>query len=379
MKRFWKMAVLSIACAGCGDDAEGEDSELRSEAVAQYVAIVRANYADNLEGVKALQKAVDAFVEEPTAAKLETARKAWIAAREPYGPSEAFRFYEGPIDDEKNGPEGQINAWPLDEAFIDGVIDAPDAGIINAVTKFPEINKDVLTGENENGGEDKIATGFHAIEFLLWGQDLSDDGPGDRPYTDFLTDDDATLDNGDRRSTYLKVVTDLLVSDLEGVSEAWNDDADSYATAFQKDPNASLNKLLVGIEFMAQEELSSERMRVAYTNMSQEDEHSCFSDNTYADLVGNAVGIENVYRGKYGSLDGVGVDELVKAADPDLAEALDTTIADMQTAMKALPNPFDSALEDEAGRKKIKTAIDSVFAVGEELAKIPGALDLPSR
>jgi putative iron-regulated protein len=377
MKRFWKVAVLGMASIGCGSDGDdGADSKLRSQAVAQYVAIVRANYADNLEAVKALQKSIDTFLDAPSAAKLNAAREAWIEAREPYGPSEAFRFYDGPIDDPDNGPEGQINAWPLDEAFIDGVIDAPDAGIINAVKDFPEITKDVLTSENEHGGEDKIATGFHAVEFLLWGQDLSDDGPGDRPYTDFLTGDDATLPNGDRRSTYLKVVTDLLVADLERVSEAWNDDEDSYATSFEEDPDASLKKLLAGIEFLAAEELSGERMQVAYTNMSQEDEHSCFSDNTYADLLGNAQGIGNVYYGKYGSLDGVGIDELVKKADPELAEAIDTKISDMLSAMEDVPNPFDKGLVDQTERKKIKTASDAVFALGEELSKVSAALGL---
>jgi putative iron-regulated protein len=373
------MAALSIACAGCGSDDDGEDSKLRADAVTQYVTIVRANYEDNLEAIKTLQTRIDAFVDAPTAAKLEAAREAWISARKPYGPSEAFRFYDGPIDDPDNGPEGQINAWPLDEAYIDSVVDAPDAGIVNAVQDFPEITKDVLADQNERGGEDKIATGFHAIEFLLWGQDVSEDGPGDRPYTDFLTGDKATKPNGDRRSTYLKVVTDLLVSDLELVNEAWNDDAASYATSFQKDPGKALAKLVYGIEFMAQDELSSERMRVAYTNMSQEDEHSCFSDNTHADLLGNAQGIQNVWQGKYGSLDGVGVEDLVKEADPELAEAIDTKIDAMLAAMQDVPEPFDAALTDADGRVKIKKALDAVFAVGKELAKVSGALDLPAR
>ena len=47
-----------------------------------------------------------------------------------YSPTEVFRFYGGPIDDD-NGPEGLLNAWPLDEVFIDYVLGNPDAGIIN--------------------------------------------------------------------------------------------------------------------------------------------------------------------------------------------------------------------------------------------------------
>ena len=52
---------------------------------------------------------------------------------------------------------------------------------------FPEITAEALTAANEEGGETNISTGWHAIEFLLWGQDLSATGPGARPATDYTT------------------------------------------------------------------------------------------------------------------------------------------------------------------------------------------------
>ena len=80
-----------------------------------------------------------------------------------------------------DGPEGLINAWPLDEAYIDYVEGDPAAGVVNDPDTYPTIDAELLTSLNEQGGEANISTGWHAIEFLLWGQDLSTDGPGDAP------------------------------------------------------------------------------------------------------------------------------------------------------------------------------------------------------
>ena len=125
-----------------------------------------------------MDAAIDAFVAEPTDENLAAAKEAWLAARDEYGPTEAFRFYGGPIDDEETGVEGLVNAWPLDEAYIDYVDGDPEAGIVNNPEDYPEITADVLVEANEQGGEANVSTGWHAIEFLLWGQDLSADGPG---------------------------------------------------------------------------------------------------------------------------------------------------------------------------------------------------------
>jgi putative iron-regulated protein len=45
---------------------------------------------------------------------MDAAKEAWLTARQSYGPTEAYRPYGAPIDDD-NGPEGQLNACPLDE------------------------------------------------------------------------------------------------------------------------------------------------------------------------------------------------------------------------------------------------------------------------
>ncbi len=223
-----------------------------------HAALVDASYTDTLAATKTMQQAIAAFVKSPSADTLAAARKTWLTAREFYGQTEAFRFYGGPIDD-ANGPEGRINAWPMDESFVDGTQGKSDSGLISN-RKFV-INKKNLSAQNERGGEENIATGWHAIEFLLWAQDVSDTGPGDRSFEDFV---DGKAPHADRRRQYLTVVTDLLMDDLGGVAKAWAPGVkNNYRAKFEKGGQESVRKMLLGLGSLSRGELAGERLEVA--------------------------------------------------------------------------------------------------------------------
>lgn len=376
-KRFWMGLVAgALVSAGCGTDPLEE--ERARPVVERYAELVNENYTDVVAKARALQTAVNVFIADPTEAKLVAARNAWLAARPAYGQSESFRFYGGPIDDEDTGPEGQINAWPLDEAYIDAVEGAPGAGIINATSEFPALSEDLLAELNERDGETNIATGYHAIEFLLWGQDRSTTGPGNRPASDF--EDGGTAPNAARRREYLKLVTDLLVKDLESVQAQWAPGADNYGKTFAAlKPEEAVQRILTGMGSLSGAELSGERMTVAYDNKDQEDEHSCFSDNTLADLYSNAVGIQNVYLGRYGNQDGPGLDELVAEVDEALDKKMKQQLQASLEAIQAIPGPFDQAIlgaDNSEGRQKVKAAVDALRAQTETLVDVATALGI---
>ena len=287
-KTLWMAAVAALAllAAACGSGDDGPDAATLEDAVGTYAAGVHAAYGESLASAQEMDAAIDAFLADPSDATLAAAKDAWLVARDDYGPTEAFRFYGGPIDDEETGTEGLINAWPLDEAYIDYVEGNAEAGIVNDPDGFPTIDAELLVSLNEQGGEANISTGWHAIEFLLWGQDLSLDGPGQRPASDYTT-----AANADRRATYLAVASDLLVSHLSELVDTWAPDADNYRAEFEAlESEEALRRIITGIGELSRGELAGERMNVAYAERSQEDEHSCFSDNTTADIVGNARG-----------------------------------------------------------------------------------------
>lgn len=204
------LVLLPFVLCACSDDepAGVQLPSNTSAAIVGYGAIVRATYEDSLAGARALETAIDTFIAAPSEANLTAARDAWLASREPYLQSEVFRFYEGPIDNAEDGPEGMINAWPMDEAFVDYVDGMPTSGLVNDLSIT--IDRPTLEGLNESGGAtENVATGFHPIEFMLWGQDQSTTGPGARPYTDYVTGSGGTAMNQARRAMYLDTLASM--------------------------------------------------------------------------------------------------------------------------------------------------------------------------
>ena len=351
--------------------ASARPSALQASAVVQhYSTLVYANYSDTIAAAQQMQKAIHAFLAKPSPATQNAARKAWLDAREFYGQTEAFRFYDGPIDN-ADGPEGQINAWPMDESYVDYVVGDDNAGLINN-RKLP-ITKERLAALNEHNGEENISTGWHAIEFMLWGQDLDDHGPGARPYTDFV---DGKKPNADRRRAYLKVVTELLLDDLQSVADQWKPGVkNNFRATFDQGGDESLRKVFIGLGSLSRGELAGERLEVAMASRDQEDEHSCFSDNTHRDAVTNAQGIQNVWLGHYQRrngtvLQGPGLRDWVAAQDPVIAEKTSLQIAKSVASAQAIPAPFDQAIQgarDSAARAKIQATIDSLTQQSKDL------------
>lgn len=336
----------------------------------RYAEMALIGYSEALSGAEALKLACDNFVMTPTDVNFQEAKNAWLAARELYGQTEIFRFVEGPIDNASNGPEGLINAWPLDEAYIDYVIGSPNSGIINNVAQYPTINFSTLIKANENGGEENISVGYHAIEFLLWGQDVSANSAGTRPYTDFVTSGSAS--NQERRGQYLQACCAILVQGLEQVKGEWATGSNNYrAEWLAMDDKLALRKIINSIRVMAGTELSGERIFTAYDNADQEDEHSCFSDNTHRDIALNAAGIKMLFTGSYtsttSSSTGYSLYDLVGLINPTLASEM---LALQNTSKLKIENmyiPFDQAIILPAERPKV---LESVFALQAEEAKI---------
>ena len=378
------LLAIAISLAGCGEDkapatqaaapaaatesaapatAAKVDEAAAKAVVNHYADLALAVFSDAASTGKALQAAVDALLADPSEATLNAAREAWLAARVPYMQTEVFRF-GNPVVDEW---EGQLNAWPLDEGLIDYVAEdyqhalgnpGAQANIIaNTEIQVGEDKIDVseITGEllaslNELGGsEANVATGYHAIEFLLWGQDLNgtEPGAGERPYTDYVVGEGATGGYNERRRAFLKAATDLLVSDLNDMVEQWKDGVQgNYRSELvSESADNGLRKMLFGMGSLSLGELAGERMKVALEANSTEDEHDCFSDNTHNSHFYNGKGIRNVYLGEYKKVDGStltgpSLSELVAKAD---AQADATLKADLQETEAKLQALVDSA------------------------------------
>ncbi|TKW68329.1 MAG: peptidase [Paracoccus denitrificans] len=356
------------------------------EVVVNYANIAEAAYGDSLTTAESLRSAITALVESPSEETLTAARKAWTAARVPYQQTEAFRFGNAIVDDW----EGRVNAWPLDEGLIDYVADDTPSAEDNELAQLnviatpslelgtetldaSTISPDTIRALHEAGGiEANVASGYHAIEFLLWGQDLNGTGPGAgaRPYTDYAEGDECTGGNCDRRAAYLVAAADLLVSDLEEMVANWAVGG-SARQQVTSDAQAGLNAMLTGMGSLSYGEQAGERMKLGLMLNDPEEEHDCFSDQTHFSHYYDGLGIQNVYLGHYTRTDGSEVtgpslSELVAEKDAGVDEALK---ADLDATMAALTNLRDTA---EAG-----TAYDQMLAPGnaEGEATITAAID----
>jgi putative iron-regulated protein len=330
----------------------------KADVVAAYADIAAATYEDSLITARTLQVAVEALITSPSDDALAAARTAWIAARVPYQQSEVFRFGNPIVDDW----EGSVNAWPLDEGLIDyvdvayggateenefaglNVIARPNFTLsgaeIDATTITPELIKDTL--HEAEGIEENVASGYHAIEFLLWGQDLNgtDAGAGARPHTDYAIGPDCTGGNCHRRAAYLQSAATLLVSDLEFMAAAWGQNGDARANVLA-DPNAGVMAMLTGLGSLSYGELAGERMKLGLLLNDPEEEQDCFSDNTHNSHYYDGIGLQNVYLGRYTRVDGTVVSgsslsDLVAEKDPALNAQLTTELAATITALGAI-------------------------------------------
>ncbi len=387
----------------------------QSSVLKTYARIAQAGYEDSLFTAKQLETKIKEFLANPSPEGLEAAKVAWIQARAPYLQTEAYRFGNSVVDDW----EGKVNAWPLDEGLIDYVDTSTyinelgnewaQANIVanngqidlaGEALDASTISSDLLESLHEiSGSEANVATGYHAVEFLLWGQDLNgtEAGAGERSYTDYISGSACTNGNCDRRKDYLLAATELLISDLEYITDQWNPNGGitgtNYATEFiAGDVQDGIRKMLFGIGSLSFGELAGERMKVALIANSTEDEHDCFSDNTHESYYYDALGIKNVFTGQYRRTDGTFVSgpsiaDLVGYQEPatseDVVQKMDKSIAAIQKIVNSAESgvAFDQLIAP--GNNQGATIVqDAINALGiqtlaiEKAAEALGITDL---
>ena len=400
MKRL-VMAVMALSILSAPAFAAPSEREVLSH----YAAMAHAKYEDSLVAAHGLQEAVDRLIAAPTEAALAAARAAWTAARVPYQQSEVYRFGNAIVDDW----EGKVNAWPLDEGLIDyvaasygaeseenpayraNIVASPSVAFAGETIDARVIDKALLEALHELGGvEANVTTGYHAVEFLLWGQDLNGTGPGagQRPASDF-DPANCSWGNCDRRAAYLKAATDLLVDDLAWMTAQWAPGGGAREGLLEGAAEKGLAAIVTGMGSLSYGELAGERMKLGLLLHDPEEEHDCFSDNTHYSHYYDALGIRNVYLGAYRRIDGTVVkgpslSDLVAAAAPDVDSALrgqlDATIAAMEAIVKSAEGgeAYDQMIAEGngAGNARVQAAIDALTAQTGGIERAVAALQL---
>ena len=376
------------------------------DVVKNYADIAQAKFEDSLITAQKLQDRVNILIKDPSESSLSAAKKAWLASRNPYQQTEVYRFGNAIVDDW----EGKVNAWPLDEGLIDYVsssygtaTDENEYAVLNVIANPTftlsgnSINAKKITREllgeilhEADDVESNVATGYHAVEFLLWGQDLNghDKGAGNRPWTDFANGGACTNENCDRRQEYLKAATDLLVSDLKWMHAQWQIGGAARRNLME-DHNAGIVSILTGMGSLSYGEQAGERMKLGLMLNDPEEEHDCFSDNTHNSHYYDGLGIQNVYLGKYKRIDGsevsgASLSDLVAAAnievDTELKSNLASSMHELGALKLAADNGFayDQMLEkgNKKGEMLIMNAVNALVAQTKSIERAIIALGL---
>ncbi|MGI9404039.1 MAG: imelysin family protein [Hyphomicrobium sp.] len=406
MRRTLRATVAAALSGAASTFAVADEAPDISAVAKTYADIAEAGYADSLFEARKLKTAIEKLIAEPTEDNLNAARQAWRAARDPYMQTEAFRFGNVIVDDW----EGRVNAWPLDEGLIDYVStkygdESPenDLYVANVIANkkikiggeevdTSKITKELLAGKLQEAGgvESNVAIGYHAIEFLLWGQDLNGTGPGagTRPATDFDTTN-CTGGNCERRAEYLAVVTDLLIDDLAWMTKQWGPSGAARKAVLGNGGKAGLVAIFKGLGSLSYGEMAGERMKLGLLIHDPEEEHDCFSDNTHNSHYLDVQGIKNVYLGTYTRTDGSVVSgpspsDLVRAMSPELDKNIRATIDESMMHMGAIVKraeggeAYDQMIgEDNAeGNETVNAAIKALIAQAKEFERAIAALNL---
>lgn len=406
VKSLISAAVVSAGLVGLSASAQA--ATVSADAVLKnYANIAHSMYQDALDSAVSMEKVFEDFLANPNAESLRRARAAWIAARVPYQQTEGFRFGNAWVDDW----EGRVNAWPLDEGLIDYV--AADYGneseenpayvanvIANKMIQMggqkidaTNITKDLLRSKLHEAEEVEanVATGYHAVEFLLWGQDLNGTkaGAGNRPATDFDLKN-CTGGNCERRRDYLMVSTALLIDDLSEAVAAWAPKGEAYAQLMAKGEKAGLSTILTGLGSLSYGELAGERTKLGLMLHDPEEEHDCFADNTHNSHYYNQIGMLAIYNGHYARTDGSvvsgpSISDMVRAASTDTDRMIQQKMSETRQALGVMKDlgdrreyAFDQLIAENSafGNKVVQTVVDSLKNQTKAIEKAVSTLSL---
>ena len=381
-------ALLAVSLVGCINADLSENNISKADVIDTYANIALATFEDSLTEAEVLHQSIENLLTTPTESNLTHAKLAWLAARVPYQQSEAYRFGNPVVD----AWEGKVNAWPLDEGLIDyvdvsygtasddnslylaNVINSKQVNINGSMVNVSNITPDLIanTLHEADEVESNVASGYHAIEFLLWGQDLNgtNAGAGARPATDYDLKNCSNA-NCDRRGAYLLAASTLLQADLRDIIKAWK--LDGEARADLSNDAAGISAMVIGMGSLSYGELAGERIKLGLMLNDPEEEHDCFSDNTHNSHYYDAKSIQNVYLGQYTRVDGSvisgqSLSDLVAMTSPQLDARMKSALTHTMDKMQAMVDRAESTESydqmigsgNQVGNKVVQNVVDAL-------------------
>ncbi|WP_250656624.1 imelysin family protein [Alkalimarinus coralli] len=256
-----------------------------------FLEQAQKGFSSTCSTAEQLQRSIERFLSTPSQKGLTEAKQAWASAHQHYLATQLFRNIniQHPILDKSTTDPVQhsifirIDQTPLLPGYLDQIEGYPKTGYV--FSSLP-IDRQTLNKEHQFADTAYVALGFHAIEFLLWGET-------NRPFTDFLALStelkSGMTDNPDtfklRRSKLLALTTNLLVEDLKQLCNEWNIDGGYYATSLRKQLNSEQHS---AISAAVEQSIANIQVEIAKIRQAKEEDkeielHSAFANNNQLD------------------------------------------------------------------------------------------------
>jgi len=344
------------------------------------------NQAQILDGL------ITSLLHHPNPLSLEEAQNTWLKAYQAY--LQVSFFHQVPRFEKPQHHEDadtydiiheQLDSWPIEAGYIDYLPQYPLSGIINDMTlKISE--QDIL---QQHGFSDVrfASVGFHPMEFLLFGMD------GKRSAKDFVpqensieivdtdihlhdqeqeegeedpalaSDTDATsqpqLSNQDtnfgpqnhnRRRDFLRILSALMVKNLQKLADRWEPAHGYYAKQWrQPQHQENLQRVYQVSMDTLQRQLLNNHMHPLLSEPQLDDLRSPFAKTDGANMLAILQGIEQLFYIENGFI------QELKIHNAETADKITAQFKRLMRDMKKMP--ANVAQQSLPNRKKIITPI----------------------
>ncbi len=322
------LLLLAPAAFMSCDSEEPPTTDIRHEVLHEIGEnVILPIYHDMDEKGNALLAAIRAFRANPSVATRDAARAAWITARSPFETAEAFEF--GPIKEPPPGLKPLVDSWPI--------------------TTTGENSIESYITDSSNFTKEKVANypldvrGFHAIEFILWGD--ADNGILPRMDANALH--------------FLEAVTEVVVDGMSKIHDAWDAGGGNYIRELNEfgidkgrvynTVNDALLAVNRGAWHIAEElydEYLADPINTTDPAKGPRSAESYFSDNSFADFHDIMVGVKAIYYGDWDGVDGKGLTDYFASRDAAFDAKVRTMLDELIAAVEALGPSFNSTVKN---------------------------------
>ncbi|MDA0687213.1 MAG: hypothetical protein O2948_01105 [Proteobacteria bacterium] len=302
------------------------------ELMGVYLNRIDVDLADASNNFQLFSAEVETFLQEPSEERLNALRDSWLEVHNSYEATAIHRFFADEVLDEQQALilfdlQYQLDHWPILPGYIDYVGDYPESGIVNDMTV--PLETVVLREKHGEFDISEASTGFHVLEFMLWGE--NGDGSGLRPYSDYLAATTLSAQqradglqlfelSPNRRRDFLTLNAALLEDDFQALVNAWSANSVNYRARIDTTrAEQLLMDLLNAITGMFSDELM---VRTLYPMLNGEFDESLpaiYSDSSPATVSAQLAGLENLLQ-EPAREDGVNLDTVLSALSEDFEE-----------------------------------------------------------